>query len=168
MFFIILTSAATLHAHGKTNIETAQQAAEALRPLAGNAAYLLFTLGIVGTGVLAVPVLAGSCAYAVSEASAWEASLSARPGLGRKFYGVLGVAVCLGLILDFAGFNSVKMLFASAVLNGVLAPPLIVIVVLLTSDRTIMGEWVNPLLLKALGWACATFMGVAAVGMFVL
>ncbi len=168
MFFIILTAAATLHLHGRTNIETAQQAAEALRPLAGNAAYVLFTLGIVGTGVLAVPVLAGSCAYAVSEASAWQASLSTRPALGRKFYGVLTVAVCLGFTLDLAGFNSVKMLFASAVLNGVLAPPLIVIVVLLTSDRTIMGDWVNPPLLRWLGWACAIFMGAAAIAMFIL
>ncbi len=167
MYFIILTSAATLHAHGKTNIESATQAAEALRPLAGNGAYLLFTLGIVGTGVLAIPVLAGSCAYAISEGFAWRATLNATPRLGRKFYSVLAVSVCLGFLLDLARFNSVKMLFASAVLNGVLAPPLIVLVVLLTSDPTVMEDAVNGPLLKALGWGCAAVMAVAAIGMFV-
>jgi NRAMP (natural resistance-associated macrophage protein)-like metal ion transporter len=168
MYFIILTSAATLHAHGRTNIESATQAAEALRPLAGNGAYWLFTLGIVGTGVLAVPVLAGSCAYAISEAFHWRASFSASPRLGRKFYSVLAVSVCLGFILDLARINSVKMLFASAVLNGVLAPPLIVLVILLTSDRTVMGDATNGLLLKGLGWACAGVMTAAAVGMLVV
>jgi NRAMP (natural resistance-associated macrophage protein)-like metal ion transporter len=167
MYFIILTSAATLHAHGRTDIQTATQAAEALRPLAGNGAYLLFTIGIVGTGVLAVPVLAGSCAYAISEALAWRASLNAKPRLGRKFYGVLAVAVCGGFFLDLLHINSVKMLFASAVLNGVLAPPLIVLVLLLTSDRTVMGEWTNGPWLKILGWTCAGVMAVAAVGMFI-
>jgi NRAMP (natural resistance-associated macrophage protein)-like metal ion transporter len=168
MYFIILTSAATLHAHGKTDIQTSAQAAEALRPLAGDAAYLLFTLGIIGTGILAVPVLAGSCAYAVAEGSAWRASLNTRPRIGRKFYGVIAISVCLGFGLDFVGLNAVKMLFASAVLNGVLAPPLIVLVLLLTSDRGIMGEWVNPPLLKWLGWTCATVMSLAAIGMFVV
>ncbi len=168
MYFIILTSAATLHAHGRTDIQTAQQAAQALRPLAGNGAYLLFTLGIVGTGVLAVPVLAGSCAYAVSEASAWRASLNSKLKIGRKFYGVLAVAVCLGFALDFAGFNSVRMLFASAVLNGILAPPLIVLVLLLTTDRSIMGERVNPPVITFFGWICAIVMALAAIGMFVL
>lgn len=168
MYFIILTSAATLHAHGRTDIQSAAQAAEALRPIAGRGAYWLFTLGIVGTGVLAIPVLAGSCAYAISEASVWRASLNASPRLGRKFYSVLAVAVCLGLLLDFLKINSVKMLFASAVLNGLLAPPLIVLVTLLTSDRSIMGDAVNGTLIKGLGWACAGVMTAAAIGMFAL
>ena len=168
MYFIILTSAATLHTPGRTNIESAAQAAEALRPIAGNAAYWLFTLGIVGTGVLAVPVLAGSCAYAISESFAWRASLNASPRLGRKFYSVLAISVCLGFILDLARIPSVKMLFASAVLNGVLAPPLIILVVLLTSDRTVMGEAKNGSMLKVLGWGCATIMSIAAIGMFVV
>ncbi len=168
MYFIILTSAATLHAHGLTHIESAQEAAMALRPLAGNLAYLLFTIGIIGTGVLAIPVLAGSCAYAVSEAFAWRASLRSRPGIGRKFYTVLGIAVCLGVIIDLAGFDAVKMLFASAVLNGVLAPPLIVVVLLLTSDPVVMGEWVNTPFLKWVGWTCVVLMTVAALGILVV
>ena len=167
MYFIILTTAATLHANGQTNIETAQQAAEALRPLAGNGAYLLFTLGLIGTGILAVPVLAGSAAYAVAEAKEWRGTLEDRPRLSRKFYAVVAVSMVLGLILDFVGFNAVKMLFYSAVLNGVLAPPLIVLVVLLTSKPEIMGTRVSSRPLRYLGWATAAIMTAAAVGMFV-
>jgi Mn2+/Fe2+ NRAMP family transporter len=167
MYFIILTTAATLHAHGQTNIETAQQAAEALRPLAGRGAYWLFTLGLIGTGMLGVPVLAGSAAYAVSEAARWPGTLEARPRFAPKFYAVMGVSMALGLALDFAGFNAVKMLFWSAVLNGVLAPPLIVLVLLLTSNRTIMGEHVNTPLLKWLGWATAVIMTVATILMVI-
>jgi NRAMP (natural resistance-associated macrophage protein)-like metal ion transporter len=166
MFFIILTTAATLHAHGQTHIETAQQAAEALRPLAGNGAYLLFTLGLIGTGMLAVPVLAGAAAYAVAEASNWRGTLEDKPRLAKKFYAVVAAAMILGLALDYAGFNAVKMLFWSAVLNGVLAPPLIVLVVLLTSSKKVMGDRVNPPLLKWLGWLTAAVMAIAAVAMF--
>jgi len=166
MFFIILTTAATLHAHGQTNIETARQAAEALRPLAGRGAYFLFTLGLIGTGMLGVPVLAGSAAYAVSEAARWRGTLEARPRLAPKFYAVVGVSMALGLALDFAGFNAVKMLFWSAVLNGVLAPPLIVLVVLLTSSKKVMGAHVNTPLVRWLGWATAAVMAAAAVAMF--
>jgi NRAMP (natural resistance-associated macrophage protein)-like metal ion transporter len=166
MFFIILTTAATLHAHGQTHIETAQQAAEALRPLAGNGAYLLFTLGLIGTGMLAVPVLAGAAAYAVAEASNWRGTLEDKPRLAKKFYAVVAAAMILGLALDYAGFNAVKMLFWSAVLNGVLAPPLIVLVVLVTSNKKVMGDRVNPPLLKWLGWATAAVMAIAAVAMF--
>ena len=166
MYFIILTTAATLHAHGKTTIDTAQQAAEALKPLAGNGAYLLFTLGLIGTGMLGVPVLAGAAAYAVSEASSWRGSLEDKPRLAKKFYAIVASSMILGLVLDYAGFNAVKMLFWSAVLNGVLAPPLIVLVVLLTSNRKVMGNRVNPPLLKWLGWACAVIMAFAAVAMF--
>lgn len=167
MYFIILTTAATLHAHGKTTIDTAQQAAEALKPLAGNGAYLLFTLGLIGTGMLGVPVLAGSAAYAVSEAGSWRGSLEDTPRLAKKFYAIVAASMILGLGLDYAGFNAVKMLFWSAVLNGVLAPPLIVLVVLLTSNREVMGDRVSPPLLKWLGWACAVVMTLAAVAMFV-
>jgi NRAMP (natural resistance-associated macrophage protein)-like metal ion transporter len=166
MYFIILTTAATLHAHGKTTIDSAQQAAEALKPLAGNGAYLLFTLGLIGTGMLGVPVLAGSAAYAVSEASSWRGSLEDKPRLAKKFYAIVASSMILGLVLDYAGFNAVKMLFWSAVLNGVLAPPLIVLVVLLTSNREVMGDRVSPPLLKWLGWACAVVMAFAAVAMF--
>ena len=167
MYFIILTTAATLHASGQTNIETAQQAAEALRPLAGKGAYLLFTLGIIGTGLLAVPVLAGSAAYAVAEAKNWRGTLEDRPRLSRKFYAVIAISMIFGLALDFVGFNAVKMLFYSAVLNGVLAPPLVVLVVLLTSSPKIMGKRVSSRPLRYFGWATAAIMTAAAVGMFV-
>ena len=166
MYFIILTTAATLHASGQTNIETAQQAAEALRPLAGNGAYLLFTLGIIGTGMLAVPVLAGSAAYAVAEAKNWRGTLEDRPRLSRKFYAVVAVAMLLGMGFNFFGFNAVKMLFYSAVLNGVLAPPLVVLIVLLTSNPTVMGNRVSSRPLRYLGWATAAIMSAAAIGMF--
>ena len=167
MYFIILTTAATLHAHGQTNIETAREAAEALRPLAGNGAYLLFTLGIIGTGMLAVPVLAGSAAYAVAEARRWRGTLEDRPRMSPKFYAVVAVSMLLGLALDFVGFNAVKMLFYAAVLNGVLAPPLIVLVILLTNKREIMRTRVSSRPLRYLGWATAAIMTAAAVGMFV-
>lgn len=167
MYFIILTTAATLNAHGQTNIETAQQAAEALRPLAGHGASLLFTLGLIGTGMLGVPVLAGSAAYAVSEAESWYGTLEARPRLAPRFYAVVGISLLVGMALNYAGFNAVKMLFWSAVLNGVLAPPLIVLVVLLTSSRKVMGERVNPPLLKWLGWATAAIMTAATVAMII-
>ena len=166
MYFIILTTAATLHAHGQKNIDTAQQAAEALKPLAGNGAYLLFTLGLIGTGMLGVPVLAGAAAYAVAEARNWRGTLEDKPRLAKKFYAIVASAMILGLVLDYAGFNAVKMLFWSAVLNGVLAPPLIVLVVLLTSSRKIMGDRANPPILKWLGWATAVIMAGAAVAMF--
>ena len=166
MYFIILTTAATLHAHGDTAIRTARDAAEALRPLAGDGAYWLFTLGIIGTGMLGVPILAGSCAYAIAEANAWRATLADRPAQSRRFYAVLAVAMILGLMLDYAGFDAVAMLFWSAVVNGVLAPPLIVLVVLLTSDARVMGARTNPPSLRWLGWATAILMTAASLAMF--
>jgi NRAMP (natural resistance-associated macrophage protein)-like metal ion transporter len=167
MYFIILTTAATLHAQGQTNIETAREAAEALRPLAGDGAYLLFTLGLVGTGMLAVPVLAGSAAYAMAESMEWRGTFEDRPRLSRKFYAIVAVSMVLGLILDFVGFNALKMLFYSAVLNGVLAPPLVVLIVLLTSNPQVMGTRVSSRTLSYLGWATAAIMTAAAVGMLV-
>jgi len=167
MYFIILTAAATLHAHGKTNISTAREAAEALRPLAGAGAYWLFSLGLIGAGMLGVPVLAGSCAYAIAEAADWVGSLEVHPPLAHGFYSVIAIALALGLGLDYAGLNAVKMLFWSAVLNGALAPPLLVIVVLLTSRADVMGEHRNGPLLRWLGWTCAVVMLIATVIMFV-
>jgi Mn2+/Fe2+ NRAMP family transporter len=165
MYFIILTTAATLHAHGHTDIMTARQAAEALRPLAGDGAYMLFTLGLIGTGMLGVPVLVGSCAYAVAEGAAWRGSMADKPRRARGFYAVMAVAMALGLVLNFAGINAVKMLFWSAVVNGLLAPPLILLVILLTSDTKVMGKHVNPPLLRYLGWATFVVMVAAAVGL---
>jgi NRAMP (natural resistance-associated macrophage protein)-like metal ion transporter len=167
MYFIILTTAATLHAHGHTDIATAKQAAEALRPLAGNGAYLLFTLGLIGTGMLGVPVLVGSCAYAVAEAATWHGSMADKPKSAGKFYAVMAVAMALGLVLNYLGFNAVKMLFWSAVINGLLAPPLILLVILLTSSHKVMGKRVNPPLLRYLGWATFAVMTAAAVGMII-
>ncbi len=167
MYFIILTTAATLHAHGKTTISTAQDAAEALRPLAGNGAYWLFSLGLIGAGMLGVPVLAGSSAYAISEGMAWRGSLADRPSrLSGGFYGIIAAGLLLGLALDYAGFNAVSMLFWSAVLNGVLAPPLIVIVLLLTSNAKVMGKRKNPRWLAVLGWITVAVMAAASCAMF--
>ena len=168
MYFIILTTAATLHVHGVRNIETARQASEALRPLAGQGAYWLFTLGLIGTGMLGVPVLAGSCAYAIAEAASWRGdSLSRKPRRAPQFYVVIAGAMVVGLALNFAGLNAVKMLFWSAILNGVLAPPLVVLVVLLTSDRKVMGVRTNSRSARVLGWICAAVMSAAAVALLV-
>jgi NRAMP (natural resistance-associated macrophage protein)-like metal ion transporter len=167
MYFIIMTTAATLHAHGKTDIATAQEAADALRPLAGAGAYWLFTLGLVGTGMLAVPVLAGSCAYAIAEAAAWRGSLDRRPGRAKKFYLVLAVSVALGIALNYAGLDAIKLLFTTAVINGVLAPPLILIVLLLTGDPTVMGANVNSRATAVLGWITFAVMVVAALGLLI-
>ncbi len=167
MYFIILTSAATLHAHGKTSISTARDAAEALRPLAGDGAYWLFSLGLIGAGMLGVPVLAGSCAYAIAEAADWVGSLEVHPPLAHGFYAVVAVAMALGLGLDYAGLDAVKMLFWAAVLNGALAPPLLILVVLLTSRADVMGEHRNGTLLRSLGWMCAVVMLIATVVMLV-
>ncbi len=165
MYFIILTTAATLHAHGQTSITTAREAAEALRPLAGAGAYWLFTLGLIGTGILAVPVLAGSCAYAIAEAAAWRGSLNRKPRNARKFYMVLAVSMALGVALNYAGLNAIALLFTTAVINGVLAPPLILIVLLLTGDRAVMGDAVNSRPLAVFGWLAFVVMVVAALGL---
>ena len=166
MYFIILTTAATLHADGKTTISTARDAAEALRPLAGSGAYWLFSLGLIGAGMVGVPVLAGSSAYAVAEAAVWEGSLADHRDRAREFYGVIAVGLALGLALNYAGFNAVSMLFWAAVLNGVLAPPLIIIVLLLTSNRAIMGARSNPRWLAVLGWITVGVMTLASTAMF--
>ena len=169
MYFIILTTAATLNAHGLKTIETAKDAASALRPLAGQGAYWLFTLGLIGTGMLAVPVLAGSCAYAIAESARWRAaSLNQKPKQARQFYSVIAVSVVVGLILDYTGINAVKMLFWSAVLNGVLAPPLVILVVLLTCDKKVMGIRTNSRGMQVLGWLCAAVMTAAALALLVL
>src|SRR6185295_12945930 len=167
MYFIIVATGATLFTSGQREIETARQAAEALRPVAGNAAYLLFTLGLLGTGMLGIPALAGSAAYAVAEAMHWRGSLNDRPRVAAKFYGVLAVAVVIGLALNYTGVNAVKMLFWAAVVNGALSSPLIVLITLLTSDKRVMGDRVSSLLLRVLGWVTAAVMLVATVAMFV-
>jgi Mn2+/Fe2+ NRAMP family transporter len=166
MYFIILTTGATLNAHGQTQITSARQAAEALRPLAGDATYLLFTVGIIGTGMLSVPVLAGSTAYAIAEGAAWRNSFEYKPRKAPKFYAVLVASLLAGTLLNYAGFQVVAMLFWAAIVNGVLAPPLIVLVVLMSSDRRIMGDRVGSPLLRALGWVTAVLMTSAAIALF--
>jgi len=168
MSFILLTTAATLHASGMHDIAKAAQAAEALRPLAGRGAYWLFSIGLIGTGMLAVPVLAGSCAYAIAEAAAWRGgSLDRKPRRAKRFYVVLGAAMALGLALNFAGFDAIALLFITAVINGVLAPPLVLIIVLLTRDRAVMGDAVSPRPLDVLGWITFVVMVAATIGMIV-
>ena len=165
MYFVILTTAATLNAHGGTHISTVQEAAEALRPLAGNAAYLLFTAGIVGTGLLSVPVLAGSTAFAVAEAASSRSSLTYRPKQAPLFYGVLGATLVVGLALNYLGFDVIGMLFWSAVINGLLAPPVLILVVLLSANRTVMGERVSSGALRVFGWIAIAVMAAAELGL---
>jgi NRAMP (natural resistance-associated macrophage protein)-like metal ion transporter len=167
MFFIMLATGATLHASGKTEIESARQAAEALRPLAGDSAYLLFAAGLVGTGLLAVPILAGSASFAIAEVFGWRAGLDLRPRRGRGFYLVFAGAVIAGMALNLAGTNPIRMLFLSALLNGLLAPPLLLLVMLVGNNRTIMGERANGPWLNVLGWLATALMSLAAVAFFV-
>jgi NRAMP (natural resistance-associated macrophage protein)-like metal ion transporter len=168
MYFIIVTTGATLYVAGHRDIQTAREAAEALRPLAGNAAYLLFSVGLIGTGFLGVPVLAGSAAYAVAEAGAWRCGMNERPRLAKKFYGVVAVAMFMGMAMDFVGLNAIKMLFWSAVLNGVLAPPLIVIILLVCNNPSVMREHVNGKLMNVLGIIAAIVMSGAALAMLIV
>lgn len=164
-YFIILTTGATLYAAGQRDVQTAQQAAEALRPLAGNAAYLLFAFGLIGTGFLGVPVLAGSAAYAVAEAGAWRGGMDEKPRAAKKFYALVALSMLVGMSLDYMGFNAIKMLFWSAVLNGLLAPPLIVIILLVCNNSKVMQEHTNGKLLNILGIVAALVMSGAAVSL---
>src|SRR5881296_492783 len=166
MYFIILATAATLNRSGFTEIATAREAAEALRPLAGNAAYLLFALGLIGTGLLAVPVLAGSASFAVAEVFGWRSGLDLSPRRGRYFYLVFAGAIAGGMLLDLFQTSPIRMLFLSAVLNGILAPPLLVLVMLVSNDAKIMGEHTNGVWLNVLGWGATAVMTAAAVAFF--
>jgi NRAMP (natural resistance-associated macrophage protein)-like metal ion transporter len=165
-YFIILTTAVTLHAHGKTDIGTAAQAAEALRPIAGVFASLLFSLGVVGTGLLALPVLGGSAAYAVGEALRWPVGLERKAMQAKAFYGVLAVATLIGLALNFVKVDPIKALVWAAIINGITAAPVMCFVMLLASNRAVMGKLSLPAYLKILGWAATAIMAMAAVGMF--
>jgi NRAMP (natural resistance-associated macrophage protein)-like metal ion transporter len=151
-FFIMLTAAATLHAHGNTAIQTATQAASALEPLAGRFAYALFAAGIIVTGLLAVPVLAGAAAYAVGEAMHWRVGLEVKPARATKFYITLGVATLVGLALNFVRFDPIRSLFIAAVINGLLAAPVMALIMLMTRNPKIMGKFTLPLYLQVVGW----------------
>ena len=164
--FIIITTAATLHAHGVTNIETSAQAAEALRPIAGVFTFALFAVGIIGIGLLAVPVLAGSCAYAVGEALGWPTGLARLPLDARAFYGTIVVSTLIGTGINFIGFDPVKALFWSAVVNGVIAVPLMVVIMIMAMQPKVMGPFTLPPYLCAMGWLCTAVMTVAVGIMF--
>lgn len=167
-FFIILTTAVTLHAAGKTDIQTSADAAEALRPVAGNLAFLLFGLGIIGTGLLAVPVLAGSAAYAISETRGWTCGLEHKPTEARAFYATLVLAVLLGLAVDYSPLDPIKALFWSAVLNGVISVPIMVATLIVASSRKQMGDFTATLSQRVLGWAATGVMAAATIAMFLL
>lgn len=164
--FIMLTTAATLNAHGVKDIETSSQAAEALRPIAGEFAFTIFALGIIGTGLLAVPVLAGSTGYAVGEALRWRVGLAQRPGRAPAFYGAIAAATLIGAILNFTPLDPIKALFWSAVINGVAAVPVMIMIMLMGSRRAVMGQFTLKPVLKTLGWLATAVMAAAAVGMF--
>ena len=165
-YFIILATASTLHRAGHQEIQTARQAAEALRPLAGDAAYLLFALGLIGTGLLAIPVLAGSASFAIAELLRWRSGLDLKPSAARRFYLVLAGAMTTGTVLATFDTNPMRILFLSAVLNGLLAPPLMVLVMLVGGNRKIMGEHVNGFWLTLLGWTATAVMTAAAIAFF--
>ena len=164
--FIMLTTAATLNAHGITDIQTSSQAAEALRPIAGRFAFTIFALGIIGTGLLAVPVLAGSAAYAVGESLGWRVGLAQRPGRARAFYGVIAAATLVGAVLNFTPLDPIKALFWSAVINGVAAVPIMVMIMLMACRKDVMGPFTLGRPLTILGWLATAAMTVAAVAMF--
>jgi len=164
-YFIILTAAATLHTHGKTDINSAAEAAEALRPIAGPFAALLFSLGIVGTGLLALPVLGGSAAYGVGEAFKWPVGLERKAKEAKAFYSVLAVATLIGLAINFTKLDPIKALVWAAIINGITAAPVMCFMMLLASRRKVMGKLTLPLYLKTLGWLGTAIMALAAAGM---
>ncbi|RFC32534.1 MAG: NRAMP (natural resistance-associated macrophage protein) metal ion transporter [Candidatus Nitrotoga sp. SPKER] len=166
-FFIILTAAVTLHVHGITDIQTSAQAAEALRPLGGEFAFLLFTAGIVGTGLLAVPVLAGSAAYAIAESFDWRIGLGRKPMEARGFYMILIIATLLGVALNFTPIDPIKALFWSAVINGVIAVPIMVVIMLMAARSEVMGQFVITPGLRITGWVATTVMAFAVLAMAV-
>jgi NRAMP (natural resistance-associated macrophage protein)-like metal ion transporter len=164
--FIIITTAATLHAHGVTDIQTSSQAAQALQPIAGRFAFLIFALGIIGTGLLALPVLAGSSAYALGESFGWHVGLARKPGRAKEFYVTIVVATAIGGVMNFTPLDPVKALFWSAVVNGVVAVPVMAMLMLLSSNRNALGDYILSPVLKAVGWLATAVMAIAAIGMF--
>ena len=165
-YFIILATAITLHAAGINDINTAVQAATALRPLAGDFAYLLFALGIMSVGLIGVPVLAGSGAYALSEVFGWRSSLEDSARLDWRFYSVIALSVLGALVIQYSPISPMKALFWSAVINGVVAVPLMVAILILASKASVMGRYIAPKSILAIGWLATAFMATAAVSMF--
>jgi len=166
-YFIILATAVTLHVAGITEITTAAQAASALRPLAGELAYLLFALGILGVGLIGVPVLAGSASYALCEAMNWQWGLERKARDARGFYGIIAISVLAAVIIQYSPIQPMKALFWSAVINGVVAVPLLVVIVLLASRKSVMGDFTAPKVVIYMGWTAAFTMGIATLCMLI-
>jgi Mn2+/Fe2+ NRAMP family transporter len=164
-FFIILTTAVTLNLHGVTDIQTSAQAATALRPLAGEFAFMLFSAGIVGTGLLAIPVLAGSSAYAMAGAFHWNSSLESKPMQARQFYGVIVISTLIGSAMGFTAIDPIKALYWSAVINGVISVPIMVVMMLMASQPKIMGPFAISRSLKLVGWLATLLMASAVLAM---
>ena len=164
--FIIITTAATLHAAGVTDIQTSSQAAEALRPIAGLFTFVIFATGIIGIGLLAVPVLAGSAAYALGEALGWPTGLERQPLDAKAFYAAIAVSTLVGIFINFVDLDPVRALFWSAVLNGIVAVPLMAVIMIMAMQRKVMGQFTLPWQLSALGWVCTAAMTIAVVIMF--
>ena len=164
-FFIMVTVAATLHAHGVTEIDTAAQAAEALRPVAGPLAFFLFAIGIVGTGMLALPVLAGSAAYAVGEAMQWPTGLERKAREAKGFYGVIAAATLVAVVINFTPLDPIKALFWTAVINGVIAVPLMVVMMFMATNPQVMGSFTLSRSLRILGWLATAMMLAASIGL---
>jgi Mn2+/Fe2+ NRAMP family transporter len=165
-FFIILTTAVTLHQHGVTEIHTSAQAASALRPIAGEFAFWLFSAGIIGTGLLAIPVLAGSAAYAMAGAFQWRNSLELKPVTAKGFYGIIALSTLIGVGLCFTPIDPIKALYWSAVINGVISVPIMVVMMLMAARSKVMGQFVISFKLKAVGWLCTVVMAIAVAAMF--
>ena len=166
-YFVIVSAGATLHVTGQTNIQSATEAAQALRPLAGNFATVLFGIGLIGAGLLAIPVLTGSAAYAVAETFNWRSGLDEKPKDAKRFYGVIAASTIIGVVIDFAGINPITALFWTAVINGVVAPPLLVVVMLVANNKRVMGARTNGPFTNIVGWLAAAVMFAAAIAMFV-
>jgi len=167
MYAIMLTSGAVLHAHGKTGVETAGQAAQALEPLAGQWAFVLFAAGMIGTGLLAIPILTGSASYAVRDFFGLKGALADKPRYRPTFYAIMALSTIAGVAIDLVGINPIRALFLSAVINGLVAPPVLVIIILLGSDGRVMGRYASGRLSRVLTWATAAAMSVAAVALVV-
>ncbi|HVW11056.1 MAG TPA: divalent metal cation transporter [Bryobacteraceae bacterium] len=165
-YFIILATALTLHTSGIRDIDTAAKAASALKPLAGNFAYLLFALGVLGVGLIGVPVLAGSAAYAAAETMGWQEGLERQAREAREFYGVITISVLAALVLQYSPMNPMKALFWSAVINGVVAVPMLVVLILLVSKKEVMGKFIASRPVLALAWITVAVMAAAAIRMF--
>jgi Mn2+/Fe2+ NRAMP family transporter len=163
---IMLTAGATLHAAGKTDIDSPQMAAEALRPIAGKFAFLIFALGIIGTGFMAVPVLAGSAAYAIGEALRWPVGLARRPKEARTFYATLAAATAIGTIINFVPIDPIRALYWSAVINAVMAAPIIAVMMSLASSPQVMARFTLPPWLRVIGWITTAVMALCVMGMF--